>query len=902
MLSLRDDPLLKDIPEVDGFKVLEPCVLYSKLGEGGMGAVYRGRHLNLDIDVAVKCMRSVLADQSAAFVQRFQREARLAAGIHHQNLVQVYDVSQKSGVHYLVMEFVHGETARDRVKRKGALGLGEALRIALGAATGLGEAHGRKIVHRDVKPDNVLIGRDGSVKVSDLGLAKAIESEVDVSLTQGVMGTPQYMAPEQWEDSSSVTPAADVWALGATIWFLLAGSDPIKKGTMQQVYRAICVESFPDVRSVRPDVPEAVAKLIARCVARTAAERFADCREVAAELRHHVGIDQGELITHEGEATTMGATMVSPPPPATMARIRSQVGSKGWMPEAEGPAATLPLEPPATARADVPATHSTHSSHSTGTAPPGPRPPTALAGGSAPGKRKLLWIGGGALALVVIAGLIFKNASGGKPQPGPFLPQAGGEVLVRLDQVSDFSEGYASSSRRFTMGGGFTGKEGSLRPKIRERGGRVKLEPEGKNRFRLEFDFDADGKYTLLLEAPDLEGDRELPLIVDATKPILMDSKSDPRRPLPRDASVTLTLEFNEELLSAEIDGRRADVNRRSAEITARSPSNGSTWTVPWKAVDLLGNESVNKSSFDLAPLPKDPEVVKRDDAPQLPDGPDAGASGSRPDTSGRSTRLVESESEKLPPPKPPVRGGQGGQAPAGTRALGDETLDVKGVARPRRVEHVASGIKMVLIPPGSFTMGGGFSGDTALAPRKITISRGFYMAEDELSEAEYARALKEAGPTGSERLPKEDLSFDLATKFCKAAGLELPTEAEWEYACRAGSTGVFFFGDDLSPRQAATQKSPGARQPCGFSERNAWGLSDMHGNLREICADGYATPAEYAKLEEVDPVGKRNREAVLRGGSYMSIPKNCASAARVRIDRTRKTLDTGVRPILRLP
>jgi hypothetical protein len=115
--DLLSDPLLRDAPTVEGFKVLDPAVLYAKIGQGGMGAVYRGRHFKLDLDVAVKGLKPSLAAEDADFVKRFEREARLAASIAHQNVVRVMDVQVKNGLHYLVMEFVRGETARERVKR-----------------------------------------------------------------------------------------------------------------------------------------------------------------------------------------------------------------------------------------------------------------------------------------------------------------------------------------------------------------------------------------------------------------------------------------------------------------------------------------------------------------------------------------------------------------------------------------------------------------------------------------------------------------------------------------------------------------------------------------------------------------------------------------------------------------
>jgi formylglycine-generating enzyme required for sulfatase activity len=206
-----------------------------------------------------------------------------------------------------------------------------------------------------------------------------------------------------------------------------------------------------------------------------------------------------------------------------------------------------------------------------------------------------------------------------------------------------------------------------------------------------------------------------------------------------------------------------------------------------------------------------------------------------------------------------------------------------------------------VLVPPGKFTMGSTDPADNATPPRTVTITRGFYIAEDELSEAEYARIAKTSVPGGEARLPVANLSFDQANRFCGDAGLELPTEAEWEYACRAGSTTRFAFGDALLPRQGATAASAAGLQPCGFSERNAFGLADMHGNLREYCADGYLPPGEYAKLTDRDPQGKRGKEAVLRGGSFVSKPDLCTSAARRAVDRTKLLPDAGVRPILRL-
>ncbi|MEM6568298.1 MAG: bifunctional serine/threonine-protein kinase/formylglycine-generating enzyme family protein [Planctomycetota bacterium] len=324
--DLRTDPLLTRIPEVEGQKVLEPCVLYAKVGEGGMGAVYRGRHLNLEVDVAIKCLKAGLAEQSPDFITRFQREAKIAASVHHQNLVQVYDISEKNGVHYLVMEYVRGETSRERVSRKGPLSEREAARILLGAASGLAEAHDQKIVHRDIKPDNILISHDGRVKVSDLGLAKALEVDAGPSLTIGVMGTPQYMSPEQWDESNDMGPETDVWAMGATLYFLLTGDHAIPAGTMQQVYRRVCVDEFPDIAEKLPQISPQLRDILMRCVSRDRAERFPNCSELAVALSR---VASSTVLDPEDAGATVGAIrlppLLSPPPAEKLGRIKVQM-------------------------------------------------------------------------------------------------------------------------------------------------------------------------------------------------------------------------------------------------------------------------------------------------------------------------------------------------------------------------------------------------------------------------------------------------------------------------------------------------------------------------------------------------------------------------------------------------
>ncbi|HZN37775.1 MAG TPA: SUMF1/EgtB/PvdO family nonheme iron enzyme [Planctomycetota bacterium] len=324
--EVNSDPLLLAAPLVEGYRVLEPAVLYDKVGTGGMGVVYRGRHLSLHCDVAVKVLKPDFA-QDENFVARFEREAQLAARLSNDNVVRVFDVRQKNRLHYLVMEFIRGETARERVQRKGPLSEDEALAIVVGACRGMRAAHAVGIVHRDIKPDNLLISVDGLVKVADLGLAKGRASGDSVaSLSTGIMGTAQFMPPEQWV-SPDVTAAADVWSLGASLWYLLVGRHAIEGSTEFVVGQRIREHDFPNVQQARPDVRPAVAEIVAKCTQRDPALRFADAGQLLRAL--HPFASPGDNALDDPGAGTGKRRMATPTPPpkSTLAKIRSHIAT-----------------------------------------------------------------------------------------------------------------------------------------------------------------------------------------------------------------------------------------------------------------------------------------------------------------------------------------------------------------------------------------------------------------------------------------------------------------------------------------------------------------------------------------------------------------------------------------------
>ncbi|MHC4505648.1 MAG: serine/threonine-protein kinase, partial [Planctomycetota bacterium] len=308
-----------------------------KLGQGGMGAVYRGKHLRLGIDVALKVMAQPSAmapDQAEEFVKRFIREAQTAAQIDHPNLVRVLDVNTEHGVYFLVMQLVDGESAGDRLKRTGRIGERGAVEIILGAAEGLAEAHKKGIVHRDVKPDNILLDKEGRVRVADLGLAKAFSAEETnepsmITMTQQAIGTPYYMSPEQFASARSVGPAADVWSLGVTLYQLLTGRLPWADSNVFALAVQIQGEPPPDPRAGRQDLSDSICKIIDRALQKEPQNRYTDCGQMARALRDHLQLSGagGEVTLADTDAgvTKLSLVTMTPPPARTLTLIAAAV-------------------------------------------------------------------------------------------------------------------------------------------------------------------------------------------------------------------------------------------------------------------------------------------------------------------------------------------------------------------------------------------------------------------------------------------------------------------------------------------------------------------------------------------------------------------------------------------------
>ncbi len=292
--------------------------LEAKLGSGGMSTVYLARDETLDRPVAVKVMHREMSEQ-ADQLERFRQEARAVAKLSHPNVVSVIDAGEDGGHPYIVFEYVEGETLKQRIARVGALDAQEAIAYAIEIARGLSVAHARNMVHRDIKPQNILIDSEGRAKLTDFGISRQLEQD-GMTATGRVLGTTDYVAPEQ-AMGHGADPRSDIYSLGVVLYEMLIGQVPFHADSQVGVAMKHVNEELPDVQRRRPDVSAAVALVVERATAKRPEQRYQHVGEMIDDLSTALEVEAARAGSTTGEATSV-LDAVPPPKRRLSSRTR----------------------------------------------------------------------------------------------------------------------------------------------------------------------------------------------------------------------------------------------------------------------------------------------------------------------------------------------------------------------------------------------------------------------------------------------------------------------------------------------------------------------------------------------------------------------------------------------------
>lgn len=750
-------------------------VVLDKLGKGGMGAVYKAQHKRMKRIVALKMLPSS-ATKSSDSVKRFQREVEAAAKLTHPNIVTAHDADEAKGVHFLVMEYVEGQDLHALVKEHGTISAPRAVDYMVQAATGLEYAHSQGVIHRDIKPHNLLLDKAGTVKILDMGLARIEEAAgssdatANEGLTQSgqVMGTLDYMPPEQALDTSTVDVRADIYSLGCTLHYLLIGRPPYSGDTVGKKIVAHREQPVPSLHKLCSDVPQSLDAVFQKMLAKKPEDRQQSMTEVIAQLQACV-LPQGSML----------AAPSFPPSSASYAETIDI--------EREETASPAPLSSPLDelfASEPIQITERLVTTRR--------RIPRKLT----KQHKVLVAVMAGTAFLVVLLGVIIKMRT----------PE--GTLVVEIDQpdatVQVLNEqGKVLIERK--------GQKGNLTIAVDPGKRRLRVEKDGFEVFAKELTIASGGKETITAKLEPKPDIVDVPSVQpsSATPPVSLDKPVEP------------------------------------------SPS------------VVAGSET--SPPFAVAPF-------------------DA------------------------------------------TKAKQHQEAWAKYLGIPV-VATTSLGMQLILIPPGEFDMGSTPEEIAAeieraknnkedswyfdLAPREgprhhVKITEPFYLAVYEVTQAEYENVVgsNPSHSKGDVRQPVEQVSWFDAVAFCNRLsereqilpyyridgeavsvvggnGYRLPTEAEWEHACRAGTTTTWSFGDDesmLGDYAWYKVNSGGKVHRVGEKKPNPWGLCDMHGNVSEWCWD-WLQPYEAKSVK--GPMGPSEGPGrVLRGGAFNN--RNLYSAFRM--------------------
>ena len=827
--TIGDGGLAMDGGMLGGIEIVDLAERYAiecSLGEGGMGAVVLATDTRLGRKVAIKRILGEAARSKAALA-RFLTEARAIAAISHPNVVQIYELGVAKDGPFLVIEYIDGGSLLDRCKA-GPIPPDEAMSLLCQACDGLAKAHDVGIIHRDIKPANILLTKDGIAKLTDFGLAKAETSDQQMTMTGAVMGTPDFMPPEQRRDAALVDHRSDLWSLAATLYQAVSGRSP-------KVIRL-------------HELPVELQPIIGKALEDEKESRYQSVREFRDALR---AVREGgrkpttsarvEGVLQEGQCKACGTvtsdlTKKFCRDPQCGASLRvACFKCASQMPVWDGVCGECGGNQPALLEAKR----------------------TELKAKRAEADALLA-----DLAFDEAIGLANEVASGARTELADLVDWAPAFVAIgteERDRQRAAAAERVQDARKHVAAWDYPAAIQSLEMiPHRLRNAATSLLLSDCQRLREESEKllaeiasrigrkKIDGLLPLVERAAGLRGDR-----VDLTKI---------RQQLTERRDVRLARG------RAAMDG--GDVKAAAAALAGTStedlgPEGGRLFEQVRRAIELENQ---------LAAVVKDAKadgVVNQTEAAEIR-------------RIGVAYLAVNPRSEKV-------------------RSLVDQCDRI--ITPPDFTNSV--GIKLKLIPAGRFTMGGG----SYEKPSQVTLTKPFYLGVYEVTNAQWKRVMGGVpSKWQDDDRPVEMVSWNDAVEFCRKLSVlpeeqkagrvyRLPTEAEWEYACRAGSTTAFSFGDDeelLGDFGWFNRNSGSQTHPVGQKKPNAWGLYDMHGNVWEWCSDWYG---DYPNGKVLDPHGPSSGSyRVARGGSWRFHAWDCKSARRIRFNPSHDDKEWGFR------
>jgi serine/threonine-protein kinase len=266
-------------------KTIGGCSLIRQIGQGGGGLIFLAGHPEFGDQVVLKVLeKGTVSDEQTRL--RFEREIRMSVELAHQNIVQVFQASSDEAYYYLIMEFVDGSDVEKLIETRGVFDYRTAANIVLQVAGALDFAHRKQIIHRDIKPSNILLDREGNAKLCDFGLAKDLKQDSGLTSAGMVLGTPNFMSPEQWFGAKDLTSQSDLFSLGATFFYMITGSKPFEGEDASTIMSNSLFGEPPPVRRFVKNVPAPISGVIRTMMARDLEERYAKASDVCMDLRN----------------------------------------------------------------------------------------------------------------------------------------------------------------------------------------------------------------------------------------------------------------------------------------------------------------------------------------------------------------------------------------------------------------------------------------------------------------------------------------------------------------------------------------------------------------------------------------------------------------------------------------